>query len=69
MAIPSGAPPGSTVVSAVEACVKPRAPRKDSCGSSVRHGSATVTTSKSAAPAIAAPQADVTVPSWCATLP
>ena len=30
--MPSGAPPGSTIVSAVDACVNPSAPSHESCG-------------------------------------
>ena len=68
-AIPSGAPPGSTVVSAVEACVKASAPGNDSCGRTAIHGRAVVTMSSSDPTASAAIHGAEMVPSRCATLP
>ena len=69
IAIPSGAPPGSTVVSAVEACVKASAATKRSCGRTACHGRAVVAMSSSDAAVSAAIHGQETVPSRCATLP
>ena len=63
MAIPSGAPPGRTSVSAVEACVKASEPIHESCGSSAFHGRAVVRTSRRAATASATAHAAETVAS------
>ncbi len=67
--MPSGAPPGRTSVSAVDACVKPSAPSQESCGSSARQGSAVVSTSSAAATASATAQGADTVASCFPTLP
>ena len=67
--MPSGAPPGRTSVSAVDACVNPSAPSHESCGSSALHGRAVVMMSSAAATASAAAHGADTVASCFPTLP